>query len=108
MPPVAFLEQSVGEVVTECIVELTVKRPKIPGTSMLQSMNEFVATYIRAHSDGIGDLLHERFVKQLEELNKRISLAADLKKSLNVKFEERNEEEHERLCSLWNETRHRI
>lgn len=104
MPPVAFLEQSVGDVVTECIVELTQRRPKIPGKSMEQSMNEYVYTYIRANSKDIGDLLHDRFVDQMTHMNKLVELAETLKKSLETPMEERNMEEHEKLCALWNET----
>jgi hypothetical protein len=107
MPPVAFLEQGVGDVVTECIVELTRKRPKIPGTEMIRSMNEFIAAYIRAHAPDVGPLLHERFLKQMEEMDERVALAETLRRSLETPYEMRNEEEHERLCKLWNETRHK-
>jgi hypothetical protein len=105
MPPVAFLEQSVGDVVTECIVELTKRRPKIPGTSMIKSMNEYIATYIKAHAKNAGPLLHDRFAKQMEDLDELVHLAQTLKKSLETPFEMRDEAEHERLCKLWNDTR---
>jgi adenylate kinase family enzyme/YHS domain-containing protein len=106
MPPVAFLEQSVGDVITECIVELTKRRPKIPGTPMIQSMNQYIAAYIRANSKSVGELLHAKLVQQMEEMNERVSLAATLRESLETPFEMRDEVEHERLCKLWNETRH--
>lgn len=107
MPTVPFLEQSVGDVITECIVELTKKRPKIPGKTMTQSMNEYIAAYIRAHSKDIGDLLHERFVKQMEEMEESVALAEKLKASLETPFEMRDEAEHERLCQLWSEKHQR-
>jgi YHS domain-containing protein len=106
MPAVAFLEQGVGDVVTECIVELTKRRPKIPGRGMIKSMNQYIAAYIRANAPGVGPILHERFVKQMEEMNELVGLAETLKKSLETPYEMRDEVEHERLCKLWNETRH--
>lgn len=107
MPTVAFLEQSVGDVVTECIVELVKRRPKIPGKPLIQSMNEYIATYIRAHSKDIGDLLHQRFESQMEKMNELVSLADTLKASLETPIEMRDEAEHERLCKLWNDTIHK-
>ena len=107
MPTVAFLEQSVGDVVTECIVELTKRRPKIPGKPFVQSMNEYIATYIRANSKDIGDLLHQRFQSQMDKLNEMVSLAETLKASLETPIEMRDEAEHERLCNLWKEMTHK-
>jgi hypothetical protein len=107
MPPVAFLEQGVGDVITECIVELTRRRPKVPGTEMIRSMNEYIAAYIRANAPDVGPLLHERFAKQMAEMNEKVGLAETLKKSLETPYEMRDEVEHERLCRLWNETRHK-
>lgn len=103
LPTVAFLEQSVGDVVTECIVELTERRPKIPGLTFEQSVFEYIATYIRAHAKNVGPLLHERFAHQMDEMNELVGLAQKLKESLETPVEMRNEEEHERLCKLWKE-----
>ena len=108
MPTVAFLEQSVGNVVTECIVQLTLKRPKIPGETMEKSLNEYIAAYVKANipEEKVGDLLHQRFVDQLNEIEEKVGLAAKLKQSLETPMEMRDEEEHERLCKLWEQTKH--
>jgi len=104
LPPVAFLEQTVGNVITECIVQLVLRRPKIPGKDMVQSMNEYIASYIRAHSPDIGPLLSEQFNQQHNDLNTVVGLAMALKNSLETPMELRNEEEHEKLCKLWENT----
>jgi hypothetical protein len=54
MKPVPFLEQSFGDVVTECIVELTKRRPKAPGRAMGRSINEYIAAYIRTDVPEVG------------------------------------------------------
>ncbi|EAY02403.1 hypothetical protein TVAG_206790 [Trichomonas vaginalis G3] len=100
---VPYLEQSVGDVVTECIVELTERRPKMPGISFEKSVLEYIATYIRANAKNVGPLLHERFVQQMNDMNELVGLAAKLKESLETPPELRNEAEHERLCKLWKE-----
>jgi hypothetical protein len=107
MKAVPFLEQSVGDVVTECIVELTKRRPKAPGRAMGRSINEYIAAYIRARAPEAGQLLHERFSKHMSDVNEIVTLVETLKKSLETPYEMRDEVEHERLYKLWNETRYR-
>ncbi|KAH0785249.1 adenylate kinase 9 [Histomonas meleagridis] len=107
MPTVAYLEQSVGDVITECIVKMTLMRPKIPNMSLRKSLNEFVATYIKANVKDRGDLLHEKFERNLMKLIEKVELAEKLKKSLETPMEMRDEEEHERLCKLWNDIQHK-
>lgn len=101
LPTVPFLEQTVGDVVSECIAELTKRRPKIPGKSFEISLNEYVSAYVKAHSPNVGPLLHEKFVGKMSEMDEVVALAATLKASLETPVELRDETEHERLCSLW-------
>jgi hypothetical protein len=70
-------------------------------------MNEYIATYIRAHAKNVGPLLHDRFAKQMEDLDELVHLAQTSKKLLETPFEMRDEAEHENLCTLWNDIRNK-
>ena len=105
LPPVSFLEQTIGEVVTECIVQLSIQKPKIPFKSIEDSINEYIATFIKANSKNIGPMLREKFIEELNQLNEYVNLAKKLKESLEIPFELRDQIQHEKLCKMWNDLR---
>jgi hypothetical protein len=106
MTAVALVNQGIEDMITECIVELTAKRPKAPNRGMIRPMGEFVTAYVCAHASEVEPLLHERFAKQMDSGTAAIVIAETLTKLLETTDEMRTEAEHESLWQLWNDTLH--